>query len=105
MKTKPIAKTKPVANSGSYFQRIETNIKNGWIYPNALIRAALPAGKWGNTSHYYIHVDGKVTFVGCYPSWAGNTKKSKDYEAKKEVAKLKKEYPVYYLQEFVTMRS
>ena len=96
--------TKKLSNQGTFFQRVEENVKNGWVYPkNVIVRTMHSGGNSGNIACWY-RFDGKTFASGCYviPEWAGQN--GKYTEAKKAVYS----YPAekrFSIQRFIKMRS
>lgn len=96
--------TKKLSNQGSFFLRVEENVKNGWIYPsNVIVKTTHNGGISGNIDCWY-KFDGKEFSSGCYviPDWAGIN--GKYTESKKAVYSYPSEKR-FSIQSFIKMRS
>ena len=89
------------ATSGTYFERIEKNIKNGFKYPEAIVVTNRPSGKYGNIQTYY-HFDGiKFNIIGSIPTWSNEKEECNKYHyIYKKIKTYKLDW--YSLQNFMS---
>lgn len=100
-------KNLPVASTGTFLERINQNIINGWEYPkNVIVTGSSPRGRWGNATDYYF-CDGSSMFYLCsIPHGAGRNGKYKmEYDKVEEYEKLVEDKKPYYLQSFIKERK